>query len=30
MEASTLLETTFHQVQYGLDAIEFEKLPLCI
>lgn len=30
MEASTLLETTFHQVRYGLDAVEFEKLPLCI
>lgn len=30
MEASTLLETTFHQVRYGLDAAEFEKLPLCV
>jgi len=28
MEASTLLETTSHQVWYGLGAAEFEKLPL--
>lgn len=30
MEASTILETTFHQVCYGLDAAEFEKIPLCV
>lgn len=30
MEASILLETTFHQVWYGLDAAEFEKLALCV
>lgn len=29
MEASTLLETAFHQLWYGLDAAEFAKLPLC-
>lgn len=30
MEARILLETTFHQVWYGLDAAEFEKLHLCV
>lgn len=30
MEASTLLEATFHQVWCGPGAAEFAKLSLCV